>query len=155
MDTNQVSNSPQNHTMDQPLNTVPQPPIPEPVPTPPPASQKASSNTGMAVLAYIGILIVVPFFTDAKNDPFVKFHIKQGLVLIITWIAMSILSSMVSFALAAALSGHFFIGTLLAFLFPTIYLGLLIINIIGIVNAASGNQKDLPIIGKFAHNFNF
>jgi len=37
----------------------------------------------MASLAYLWILIIIPFFTDAKDNPFVKYHLKQGLVLII------------------------------------------------------------------------
>ena len=34
-------------------------------------------------------------------------------------------------------------------------LGLVVIDIIGIINAASGKQKELPIIGQFARSFNF
>ena len=34
----------------------------------------------MAVLSYIGPLVIVSYIV-ANNDPFVKFHIKQGLVL--------------------------------------------------------------------------
>ena len=44
---------------------------------------EGEKNTLMAVLAYLGILILVPFLTDAKKDPFVKFHLKQGVALII------------------------------------------------------------------------
>jgi len=35
----------------------------------------------MAILAYI--LFFIPLLTDSKNDPYVKYHIKQGLVLFI------------------------------------------------------------------------
>ncbi|HOE15288.1 MAG TPA: hypothetical protein PLH82_01145 [Candidatus Paceibacterota bacterium] len=38
-------------------------------------------NTGMAILAYI--LFFIPLLTDSKKDPFVKYHVKQGLVLFI------------------------------------------------------------------------
>lgn len=121
-------------TPPSPQNSAPMNP-PAPVPQPP-----ASTNAGMAILAYLGILIVIPFLTDAKNDPFVKFHIKQGLALIISEV----------------------VGT---FIYVIPFLGwvagfaLLIFNlamtITGIINAASGKQKELPIIGVIARNFNF
>lgn len=45
------------------------------------------NNTGdgnlMAIFAYLGIFIIVPFLTDSKNNPFVKFHLKQGLALLV------------------------------------------------------------------------
>ncbi|GAF91940.1 unnamed protein product, partial [marine sediment metagenome] len=40
---------------------------------------KKEKNTGMAIVAYI--LFFIPLLTDAKNDPFVKYHVKQGLSL--------------------------------------------------------------------------
>lgn len=35
---------------------------------------KKEKNIGMAVVAYI--LFFIPLLTDAKNDPFVKYHVK-------------------------------------------------------------------------------
>ena len=93
----------------------------------------------MAILAYIGILIIIPFLTESHKDPFVKFHIKQGLLLLIGWIAIWVVS---------------FIPVI--FLFSWIlWLLLVVFMIIGIVNAASGKQKELPIIGHLASGFNF
>ncbi|MBI2042455.1 MAG: hypothetical protein HYT21_01765 [Candidatus Nealsonbacteria bacterium] len=104
-------------------------------PTPPPTG--SSSHNRIAILAYLGILILVPFLTEAKNDPFVKFHIKQGLVLII-------------FEL-----GALFLVQFLWFIAPVIWLFNLAMTAIGIVNAASGKMKELPVIGGIARNFNF
>ena len=54
-------------------------------------NKKASGkNTGMAIVALI--IFFVPLLTDAKKDPFVKFYVKQGLVLFIGWIAISIIT---------------------------------------------------------------
>jgi len=131
---------------------IPVPPIvpsaPNQIPLPPSGS---SQNTGMAILAYLGILIIVPFFTDAKNDQFVKFHIKQGLILIILWIGAGILSLIFSYIFYTIGASTF----LPSFLFPIIYLCLVTMNIMGIVNAATGKEKELPIIGKFASGFKF
>jgi uncharacterized membrane protein len=94
----------------------------------------------MAVLAYLGILIIVPFVTDAKNDPFVKFHIKQGLALIISEVV------------------GLFIGVvpILGWIIsPLLLLFNLVMVILGIVNAATGKQKELPIIGAIGSKFNF
>ncbi|MCZ2845951.1 MAG: hypothetical protein O2U61_05570 [Candidatus Bathyarchaeota archaeon] len=95
--------------------------------------EKKGKNTGMAIVAYI--LFFVPLLTDARKDPFVKYHVRQGLVLFI----------------AGFISGFFawipFIGWLLGiFIF--------IIWIIGITNAANGQEKPLPVIGQFAEKFN-
>lgn len=161
---------PQNPSFSQetrPAQVVPQAPIPQPAPTPVPMTPPAapaipmsptqaptvdlSGNRGMAILAYLGVLIIVPFLGESKNDPFVKFHIKQGLGLIIVWIAAGILSSILSFVLTT-IGGLAFI---ISFLFPIIYLGIFVVNIVGLINAATGKTKSLPIIGGLGAMFNF
>jgi uncharacterized membrane protein len=100
----------------------------------------AQKNIGMAVIAYI--LFFVPLLTDAKNDPFVKFHVKQGLVLLLTQIVISIVGSVIPFL------GWFLIlplGSIFVF----------ILWIMGILNAVNGTQKELPLIGGFATHFTF
>lgn len=106
----------------------------------PSAPMSAGNNTLMAVLCYLGILIIVPFVTEAKNDPFVKFHLKQGLVLIIC-IVIGMFIGVVPI-----------LGWILA---PLLGLFNLVMVILGIVNAATGKQSQLPIIGSFAKSFNF
>jgi uncharacterized membrane protein len=108
-----------------------------------------AQNKGLAVLCYLGILIIVPILTEARKHPFVKFHLKQGLALLTTWIAVGILASTFGFALAA--SGFLFFG----FIFPLVYLVLFIIEITGIINAATGQMKELPIIGSLGSKFEF
>ena len=109
-------------------------------PTPPPSPSGQNSNVGMAILAYLGILIVIPFLTEAHKDPFVKFHIKQGLVLLITDVIASVIAAIPILGWIAS---------------PIIWLICVVLLIMGIVNAASGKEKELPIIGKFASHFNF
>lgn len=106
----------------------------------PPATPVAHNNeTLMGVLAYLGILVIVPFMM-AKNDPFVKFHIKQGLVLVILEIA--------SWLLASVLWQFWEI-------FQLINLGILVLAIIGIVNVVNKKQAELPLVGSLAKNFHF
>lgn len=96
-------------------------------------------NTGMAIVAYI--LFFIPLLTEAKKDPFVKYHVKQGLTLFVGWAAVWILTGILPWQLSAIT------GLLNIFL--------LVLTVIGIMNAAKGEQKLLPLIGKFAEQFKF
>jgi len=101
--------------------------------------QKKDKNTGMAVVAYI--IFFIPLLTDAKNDPFVKYHVKQGLVLficaVVVWLIVSIIP---------------FLGWIIA---PLLNIAILVLAIIGIINAVNGVEKPLPLIGSFASQFKF
>lgn len=97
------------------------------------------NNTVMAILSYLGILVLVPLLTGAKSDPFVKFHIGQGLTLLITFIVSFIVGIIP------------ILGWILS---PLLMLFCFVLVILGIINAVSGAQKELPIIGKFAGKFN-
>lgn len=103
--------------------------------------QKKEKNTAMAIIAYI--IFFIPLLTDAKKDPFVKYHVKQGLVLFICSILVGIVAKI--FVLSI-------IGTIIV---PLLNLGLLILLIIGIINATNGVEKPLPFIGQFAGQFKF
>lgn len=101
----------------------------------------SNKNTGMAIVAYI--IFFVPLLVDgAKNDPFVKFHVKQGLVLLLFSIAVSILGSIIP------LIGWFIIA-------PLGSIFALVLFIMGVINAANGVEKPLPVIGGIAESFKF
>jgi uncharacterized membrane protein len=103
---------------------------------------KKEKNTGMAIIAYI--IFFIPLLTDAKNDPFVKYHVKQGLALFITGVIVMIINQFL-FLIP-------FIGFVLSWL---IGLFVFILFIVGILNASQGKQKPLPVIGKFGKKFKF
>ncbi len=96
-----------------------------------------NNNTVMAVLCYLGILVVIPLLTEAKHDSFVKFHIKQGLVLLIAGVIAGVVG-MIPFL------GWFLLG-------PILWMVCLILAIMGIVNAVGGHEKALPLIGQYAN----
>ncbi|HRS23140.1 MAG TPA: hypothetical protein P5562_03230 [Candidatus Woesebacteria bacterium] len=100
-------------------------------------TNKKNQNTGMAIVAYI--LFFIPLLTESKNDPFVKFHVKQGLVLFLGWIIVSIIGFILPWQL------HLIVSLLNLVLF--------ILMIIGILSAAKGEQKPLPLIGQFGEQF--
>ena len=115
---------------------------PTPAPTPAPVNNQApaqSKNTLMAVLAYIGVLVVISFVMS-KDDPFVKFHIKQGLVLLVIEIAVWIIGSMM---------------WQLWMLLNIVNLAVVILSIIGIINVVQGKEKELPLVGSFSKYFKF
>src|SRR5579864_7796786 len=99
---------------------------------------KAGSNNVMAVFAYLWILIIIPFLTDAKNDSFVKFHLKQGLALIIFEVIGWVLDWFLIFIPV--------IGWLIMMLW---WLFSIILIILGIVNVLNGQEKELPLIGRY------
>ncbi len=96
-------------------------------------------NTFMAIIAYI--IFFVPLLTEAKKDPFVKYHIKQGLLLFIGWIAVSIIDYILPYY-----------GWIIVRL---LNLALFILMVVGIMSAAKGEQKPLPVIGKIGEQFKF
>lgn len=97
-------------------------------PTPP------QKNTVMGVLSYLGPLVIVSYATT-KDDPFVKYHIKQGFVLLIIEAAAWVLGMMM---------------WQLSPLVSLVDIGALVLSIIGIVNVVQGQQKELPLVGKFS-----
>ena len=88
------------------------------------------NNKGMAILAYFGILVLIPIFAR-KDSPFARYHSNQGLILLICWVIVAILRR-IWWLLGT-------VGGLIGF----------ILFIIGIVNAANGRAKELPVVGKF------
>ncbi|MFA4954016.1 MAG: hypothetical protein WC641_01765 [Patescibacteria group bacterium] len=106
-----------------------------------PSSGAQPRNTTMAIVAYI--LFFVPLLTgDAKKDPYVKYHTKQGLVLFLLVVVLNVVSWFIPFYLWMTISWLLSLGTL-------------VLLIIGISNAASGKQQPLPLIGGFSDMFKF
>lgn len=101
---------------------------------------KTGKNITMAVVAYI--LFFVPLLTDSKNDPFVKFHVKQGLVIFISSVVVGIMSSVFPYTMWLSL------GWILN-------LAILVLFVLGIINALNGKEEYLPVVGKLADKFKF
>jgi len=97
---------------------------------------EVSENVGMAAIAYI--VFFIPLLTDYKNDDFVKFHVKQSLLIFVSYLIFYFL--------------QFFplIGGLIWRIYPLIYFSELVLIIIGIFNALRKERKELPFIGGYA-----
>ena len=102
--------------------------------------EDAQQNKVMGILAYIGILVLVPIFA-AKDSKFARFHANQGLVLAIfeaaSYLIFSVILSMIPK-----------IGWLFGVIGWIISVGLLVLAVLGIVAAARGQAKELPIVGQ-------
>lgn len=88
-------------------------------------------NKIMGILAYI--IFFIPLLA-ARESKFAMYHANQGLVLFLAGIAVSILGSIIP------ILGWFVI-------LPLCMLAITVLAILGIVNAAKGLIKPLPIIG--------
>lgn len=89
-------------------------------------------NKTMAGLAYLIFFLPLLACPDSK---FGRFHANQGLSLLITAFAGSIILT--------------FIPVIGWMLLPIFSLAILVLAIIGLVNGFNGKAKELPIIGKF------
>lgn len=102
-----------------------------------PMSTPPDQGKLMAILSYIGPLVIVSYLV-AKDNPVAKFHIKQGAVLFVIEVAVWIVSKFFLF---------------LYFLYPlwlVLNLALLVLSIVGIMNVVQGKEKELPLVGKYS-----
>lgn len=108
-------------------------------------SEDISNNRIFAVLGYLGILLVVPIIC-APESPFARFHASEAIDLLIFNVVYTIVAVVVTWlcfkvgqALGIIILGVFLILSIVSLLFW----------IMGISNAARGQAKEIPFIGKF------
>lgn len=89
----------------------------------------------VSAVAYLGILFFIPMVTNPKSD-FAMFHANQGLLLLIAAVIVNVLGSMIP------IIGWFII-------WPLGSIFILILFIMGLINALNGHKKRLPLIGGF------
>jgi len=100
-------------------------------------SPSAPKKTSLAAVAYF--LFFVPLLTDSKDDPFVKFHVKQGLWLLILGIIVHIINSLIERIPV--------IGWLISFVLGV---GMFVLWLLGLINALNGKQEPVPLVGHYA-----
>lgn len=102
-----------------------------------PSGQINSTDKLLACLSYFPVFLIIIFlfthFQNKKNDPFVVHHMNQGIGVLI----LSLIGSLVSYM------------PVVAFLAVFINIIALIFMIVGIINAAQGSWKKLPLVGEF------
>jgi uncharacterized membrane protein len=118
-----------------------------------PVDPDVEKNRGMAILAYI--CFIIPLLTAPKSK-FARFHANQGLLSFVYWcvaiigvVALTIIKDVAVDRLEkkfAVLYGFF---TCLIYLVePALLLAGLALMLYGIIQAANGEKKHLPLIGQ-------
>jgi len=92
--------------------------------------RKLNLTTLLGVLSYLHILAILTYFLS-KNKPFVRFHAKQGLVLL-AFITIGIFT--------------FYIG-IIPWIVAVFYAGCILF---GIGNVFLGRERRMPLIGRIA-----
>jgi uncharacterized membrane protein len=102
--------------------------------TPPPATPVKEDST-VAILAYITIIgfIVAIVIHGSKKTALGSYHLRQSLGLIITSFVGGFVLAMVPV-----------VGWVLL---PFFWLAILVLAVMGIIAAAGGHQKPLPVLG--------
>jgi len=128
----------------EPTTPTPEPttPTPEPTtPTPTPSGGAGGGDSNAKVLAIVGyilpFLFFIPLLSDDKTNKFARFHANQQLLLLLFWVIGNIVSSLLMTVL---------IGFLV---YPVVYVIGIIYMVLGIVNVANGEMKELPVLGKY------
>lgn len=132
-----------------------EPPVPPAAPAP--TVNRSDNRTLFCVLSYIGILWLIGMIVSPeKDDPRVRFHVGQGLLLSIFALVLSVFGgifiSVFDFIFSFDVFSWFgwmmrlFAGLL------TLVAGMLTLalTIVGIVHAVQGKEEPLPVIGRFA-----
>lgn len=115
-------------------------------------AEDINKNKFMAVLSYLGILVFIPIISAPKSK-YARFHANQGLSLLILdviyWVIYTISDNI---KITQRSSWGFTYKTTpwyISTLVGVISIFILVLFIMGIVNAATGKVKKLPLIGNF------
>jgi len=127
------------------MSNVPPPTSYPPPPPPPPGGAPASSDrTLMIVLAYLGLLALIPYLTK-KDDPEVHWHAKNGIGLlifdVIIWVGLFVLQMAV---------GNTLVGCGMATVGCIVWVGVLVLHIYCLVQAVGGKRPRIPVVTDFA-----
>ncbi|HLJ74105.1 MAG TPA: DUF4870 domain-containing protein [Thermoanaerobaculia bacterium] len=127
---------------------VPPPPPPGGSYTPPPpvtpgTTPPSGDRTIFLVLSYLGIFCLIPLLAK-KDDPEVQWHAKNGLALFIAeliWVAIRI--ALIFIHIPALGCGMAVIGCV-------VWIGFLVLSIMGIIKAVNGQRFRIPILTDMA-----
>ncbi len=109
---------------------------------------QATANDGVsehklwAIVGYIlPFLFFIPMLDEkSKNNAFARFHANQQLTLLVIGLGVYVVTNI--------LLGMFMFG--LFFIMPIINIALLVLVVLGVIHAAQGEMKELPVVGKIS-----
>ncbi|MCP4897180.1 MAG: hypothetical protein GY906_09435 [bacterium] len=139
----------------QDAGTPPPPPTQDPPATPPPteeppkAGAESPNRTIMIVLAYFGLLALIPLLVE-KDDQEVQWHAKHGLVLFVAEVVLFIVFMVVNFALTSVLP---VLGCVTCLVPAAFSVAIIVIHILCIVKGVKGERYTLPVVSEYADKF--
>ena len=101
-------------------------------------TEDIKKNKIMGILSYLSFLVVIPMFA-AKDSKWARFHANNGLILAILEIGLCIL-----FGLLGMIPYAGFILWIIGWMCCLVPIAL---SVFGIIFAAQGKARDLPVIG--------
>ncbi len=104
-------------------------------------------NKVYAALSYLSILFVIPLLC-ARHSYYARFHVNQGIVLLIFAAIYNLLQQVITKVLWSLFSFFPLIPGAVSAVLSLFGLVFVVLMILGIVNAATGKARELPIIGK-------
>jgi len=118
--------------------------------------EQIKDGKSIAWLSYLGIFFLIPLLAH-KDNPFSKYHARQGMVLFFAYVAIGILWGILG-AIAAAIAMATYGGGAICALFlwiimVIVFMGLGVLAIIGIIQAATGKFWKVPIFGGIAEKW--
>lgn len=107
--------------------------------------QDINENKIMAILAYLGILVLAPLLSR-PNSKFARFHANQGLLICLLAVSYGFLQMLLSILFYSI---SWSIGIMMSTVMACGSIVFIVLVIIGIINVVNGEMKELPIIGKY------
>lgn len=115
-------------------------------------AEDINKNKLMAILSYFGPLVFVPILSAPKSK-YARFHANQGLCLLILDAIYYILNTLSGFIKVTQRGMYGFTYKVTPWYVSVVLIAIAVfvsvLAIIGIVNAATGKAKKLPLIGNF------
>jgi uncharacterized membrane protein len=104
----------------------------------------AQEDKTVAIIAYITLIgfIIAIVMHGSNKTKLGAYHLRQALGLFAFGVAIMVTLMILMFIP--------FVGFILAMLSPFVGLGILVLVIMGIINASNGLEKPVPIIGGFS-----
>jgi uncharacterized membrane protein len=99
-----------------------------------PKSKDIDENKLIAAIGYLGVLCLIPLLVK-RDSAFCQFHGKQGLVLFLVWLVLSMINVLP------------ILGQLIWVLGSIV---LLVLVILGMVHALNGEEWEMPVLGRYA-----
>jgi uncharacterized membrane protein len=124
------------------------PPVPpESTPSASPAVVPQVEDKTVAIIAYltfVGFIVALILNNGPKKNALGQFHLRQALGLLILH-----LGGMIAFVILAIVFHRGFFGLIVNIASKGYFIGLLVLFILGLVDAINGRRKPIPVLGEF------